>query len=143
MFYDVEILCQSGEALGSWHMRFVDAVAWAQRHPVQDHMRFSLTFRQSFLTNVGSVGNLQGKTGWNSANACNVGWENRHDSGSAANSERKEIYMNQAMVADLGSDALNQLKIDVPEISGLKLVSPSLWLSSGKQAALVHARETC
>lgn len=50
---------------------------------------------------------------------------------------RKEIYMNQAMVADLGSDALNQLKIDVPEIRGLKLVSPSLWLSSGNQAALV------
>ena len=41
----------------------------------------------------------------------------------------EEIYMNQAMVADLGSEALNQLKS--VEIHGLKLVSPSLWLSSG------------
>lgn len=23
-------------APGSWHMRFADAVAWAQRHPAQD-----------------------------------------------------------------------------------------------------------
>ncbi|CAL1159663.1 unnamed protein product [Cladocopium goreaui] len=62
---------------GSWHMRFVDAVAWAQRHPSQ------------------------------------------------------EIYMNQAMVADLGSEALNQLKLNMTKSNGLTLVSPSLWMSSG------------
>lgn len=66
---------------GSWHMRFVDAVAWAQRHPSQ------------------------------------------------------EIYMNQAMVADLGSEALNQLKLNMTKSNGLTLVSPSLWMSSGIQAA--------
>ncbi len=43
--------------------------------------------------------------------------------------------MNQAMVADLGSEALNQLKS--VEIHGLKLVSPSLWLSSGAAKLMI------
>ena len=64
---------------GSWNMRFIDAVGWAQGHP-------------------------------------------------------QEIYMNQAMLADLGSNALNQLKLNMTNNLGLKLVSPSLWLSSSHTA---------
>ena len=48
--------------------------------------------------------------------------------------------MNQAMVADLGSEALNQLKSNL-EIHGLKLVSPSLWLSSGSAAKFMNFLE--
>ncbi|CAK9041678.1 unnamed protein product, partial [Durusdinium trenchii] len=68
---------------GSWHMRFADAVSWAQRHPSQ------------------------------------------------------EIYLNQAQVADLGSEALAALHTLLRStglgaaMGPLQLLQPSLWLSSG------------
>ena len=34
--FNVSLIGSTSLIAGSWHMRFVDAVAWAQRHPKQD-----------------------------------------------------------------------------------------------------------
>ncbi|CAK0808208.1 unnamed protein product [Prorocentrum cordatum] len=51
----------------------------------------------------------------------------------------QEVYMNQAMVADLGSAAVGELREPrwVAK-AGLRLLSPSLWLSSGAVTTGFH-----
>ncbi|CAJ1460960.1 unnamed protein product [Effrenium voratum] len=59
-----------------------------------------------------------------------IAWAQRHPT--------QEIYMNQAMVADLGSAALAQLQSNALA-EGLELLQPSLWLASGAVTTGYHS----
>lgn len=61
--------------------------------------------------------------GWNMRLRDAVTWVRRHP---------RKVYMNQQMLADLGSPALSELRTPPwVEAAGLKLLSPSLWMASG------------